>query len=370
MADSTSIPAHVVIFPFPVQGHMNSMFKLSELLCLAGIHVTYIVTVENHNRLMNNTGSWYDKYPGFRFQMLPENVSQRNVGQLQLFVSLYESLKTTKPFFRDLLSGQGQTGPVTCLITDGLMKFTLDVGEETGVPVIYFRTASPCSVWTYFCLDKLIESGDCPFQEDGMDTPIRSVPGMEGFLRGRDLPSLFRVRDMSDTSLCKIFAGETLETVRARGFILNTFEELDGPIISQISTKIPNIYSIGPLHALLKTRLKLETTSSTGGSSNSLREEDKSCIKWLDEQPLKSINSRYIGEVWKLGLDIKDTCDRSIIEKAVRDLMEVRKEEFAKSAKEMATLARKAVNEGGDSHNNLNKLIEDIKMMNVAAHHA
>ncbi|KAL8119724.1 hypothetical protein AgCh_016995 [Apium graveolens] len=56
--------------------------------------------------------------------------------------------------------------------------------------------------------------------------------------------------------------------------------------------------------------------------------------------------------------------------KAVGDLMGVRKEEFAKSSKEMATLSRKAVNGGGSSHYNLNKLIKDIKMMNVAANHA
>ncbi|XP_063936788.1 7-deoxyloganetic acid glucosyltransferase [Daucus carota subsp. sativus] len=84
----------------------------------------------------------------------------------------------------------------------------------------------------------------------------------------------------------------------------------------------------------------------------------------------QQINSRFVGEVWKLGLDIKDTCDKFTIEKAVRNLMGARKEEFAKSAKEMATLARKAVNEGGDCHHNLNKLIKDIKMMNVNAHHA
>lgn len=142
------------------------MFKLAELLCLADIHVTYLVTIENHTRLLQNTDivSKYTKYPGFRFQMLPESVSAGNAQSTDLVLNLYETLKTTKSFLRDLLSGQGQTKPVTCLITDGLMKFTLDVGEDTGVPVIYFRTASACSFWTYFCADKVIEAGDCPFK--------------------------------------------------------------------------------------------------------------------------------------------------------------------------------------------------------------
>ncbi|WOH09083.1 hypothetical protein DCAR_0728538 [Daucus carota subsp. sativus] len=482
MAEAPCIPTHVLIFPFPLQGHMNPMFKLSELLCLAGIHVTYLITVQNHSRLLQNTDivSRYAKYPGFRFQMLPENVSHGNAQPIKIFLQLYESLKTVQPFLRDVLVGRGQARPVTCLITDGLMKFTLDVGEETRVPVVYFRTASAASFWAYFCSDKIVEGGECPFEGDDMDFPVRSVPGMEGFLRQRDLPSPFRVPDINDTSsFYKIMSVETQQTVRARALILNTFQDLEKPIISQLSTQIPDIYTFGPLHAHLKARMDVETTSSMTGSSSSLWEM-LHCIKWLDEQPLKSviyvsfgslatvtteqlmefwfglvnsghrflwvirldsvadndgeqefpaeleegmkargytvnwapqeevlahpavggflthsgwnstlesiyegvpmicwpyatdqqINSRFVGEVWKLGLDIKDTCDKFTIEKAVRNLMGARKEEFAKSAKEMATLARKAVNEGGDCHHNLNKLIKDIKMMNVNAHHA
>ncbi|KAF6161077.1 hypothetical protein GIB67_007718 [Kingdonia uniflora] len=42
----------------------------------------------------------------------------------------------------------------------------------------------------------------------------------------------------------------------------------------------------------------------------------------------QQVNSRYVDAVWKFGLDMKDTCDRLIIEKMVRDLMEDRKDEI------------------------------------------
>ena len=312
-----------------------------------------------------------------------------------------------------------------------------------------------------------------------MDFPIKSVPGMESFLRRRDLPSLFRVADINDTGF-QMWLTETQQTVRAQALILNTFEALEGPILSQLRTQIPNIYTIGPLHAQLKAHSELETDSTTLSESNSLWQEDRSCIKWLEDQPLKSviyvsfgslamvtkeqlmefwhglvnsghrflwvirpdsitgtegrqeipaeledgtkarghmvnwapqeevlahpaiggflthagwnstlesicegvpmicwpyfadqqINSRFVGEVWKIGLDIKDTCDRCTIEKSVKDLMGDRKEEFAKSAKEMVTLASRAVNDGGSSRSNLNRLIEDIKSMSVQSQQA
>ena len=111
---------------------------------------------------------------------------------------------------------------------------------------------------------------------------------MESFLRRRDLPSLFRVADINDSGFQMWFT-ETQQTVRAQALILNTFEDLEGPILSQLRTRIPNIYTIGPLNAHLTAKTKLETTSSKLTSSNSLWEEDKGCIKWLEDQPLKSV---------------------------------------------------------------------------------
>uniref|UniRef100_A0A5B7A6W3 Putative UDP-glucosyltransferase family 1 protein n=1 Tax=Davidia involucrata TaxID=16924 RepID=A0A5B7A6W3_DAVIN len=295
---------------------------------------------------------------------------------------------------------------------------------------------------------------------------------MEGFLRRRDLPHFCRVGDLADTDLQMVIT-ETRQTTRAQALILNTSEDLEGPILSHIRTRCPKLYTIGPLHAHLKTRLAAEKTPS----SNSLWEEDRSCIKWLDAQPLKSViyvsfgsstiitrdqvmefwhglvhsgkrflwvnrpdsvagkdglsqipaevfdgtkdrgyivkwapqeevlahpavggfwthsgwnstlesivtgvpmicwpyfadqqmNSRFVGEVWKLGIDMKDTCDRVIVEKMIIDLMELRRDEFMRSADQMAKLARKSVSEGGSSYCNLDCLIEDIRLMSVRA---
>ncbi|CAK9167817.1 unnamed protein product [Ilex paraguariensis] len=78
----------------------------------------------------------------------------------------------------------------------------------------------------------------------------------------------------------------------------------------------------------------------------------------------QQVNSRFVGEVWNLGVDMNDTCDRVIVEKMINDLMEVRRDEFKRSADEKAKLAKRAVSEGGSSYYNLDCLIEDIRLMN------
>uniref|UniRef100_A0A5B7A2E3 Glycosyltransferase n=1 Tax=Davidia involucrata TaxID=16924 RepID=A0A5B7A2E3_DAVIN len=480
------LPPHVLIFPLPLQGPVNSMLKLAELLCLADLHVTFLVTDYIHGRLLRYTNiqSHFSRYTGFLLQTISDGLPadhSRSGGQL---MELFGSLKTTtKPLFRELLTSgdlsSDKRRPVTCIIADGILSFTLDVGKEIGIPVIYSRTISACCLWVFFSIPKLIEAGELPFKGTDLDALVTSVPGMEDFLRRRDLPSFCRTGDLTDPNI-QLYESERRDTTQASGLILNTFEDLEGPILSRIRTLCPNLYNIGPLHAHLKTRLAAAgksppplSPSSSSFSSNSLWEEDRSCIKWLDSQPPKSViyisfgslavmtkeqlmefwhgfvnsgkrflwvvrpdsvagedwqsqipaelsegteergyivgwapqeevlahpavggflthsgwnstlesvfegvpmicwpyfidqqvNSRFVGEVWKLGLDMKDSCDRAIVEKMVKDVMEVRRDEFIRSADQMAKVARRSIGEGGSSYSHLNRLIEDIRLM-------
>jgi hypothetical protein len=81
----------------------------------------------------------------------------------------------------------------------------------------------------------------------------------------------------------------------------------------------------------------------------------------------QQVNSRFVSQVWKLGMDMKDVSDRVVVEKMVNDLMVEKREEFLKSSVEMSRLARESVSEGGPSYSNLDRLIEDIRLMNVGA---
>lgn len=385
----------------------------------------------------------------------------------------------TGPLFKEMmvatgcLSSDGRR-PVTCIIADGVFSFAGDFALEKGIALIYFRTIAACAFWAYFCFQEIVEAGEVPLKGNGMDLPVKSVPGMEGFLRRRDLPGFIRVDEVSDPRL-QVFKAETRQTLRAQAIIVNTFEDLEGPILSNIRTVLPDCFTIGPLHSHLKSRLSEEkiTTTPPSLASSSFWEEDRSCIEWLDGKPPKSvvyvsfgsitilsreqlmefwyglvnsgqhflwvmrpesivgkdgesqipveisegtkvrgcivawapqeevlnhdavggffthsgwnstlesivagvpmicwpyfanqtINSRFVSEVWKIGLDMKDTCDRVVIEQMIRDLMVVRKDEFIQSADRMAKIAKEAVSKGGSSYCNLDRLIEYIRSM-------
>ncbi|PSR93159.1 7-deoxyloganetic acid glucosyltransferase [Actinidia chinensis var. chinensis] len=467
--------SHVLIFPLPLQGPIKCMLKLSECLCLAGLEVTFLNTVHYHHRLLSCTDiqSHFARYPRFRFETIADGLTEDNPRTADLVMELFDGLEAmTKPLFREMLTSGSLSSesrrPVTCIIADAMLIFALDVAEQVGIPLFYFDTISPCGLWTYFCLPKLIDAGELPFKGNDLDAPIKSVQGMEGFLRQRDLPSFCRASDLTDYQL-KFAVMEIQQVPRARGLILNTFKELDEPFLSQMRSLCPNLYPIGPIHTHLKTRLNAEPTLPPP-SSTSLWQEDQSCMIWLNAQPFKSViyisigslstmtsdqlmefwhglvnsghrflwvrrpnsivgenrvgpipkelleatkergcivswapqedvlahpavggflthtgwnstlesmvegvpmlcwpsfvdqhvNSRFVSEVWKLGIDMKDTCDRVVIEKMVKDLMDVRRDEFLQSAERLAKLAKQSVSESGSSFCNLKCLIEDI----------
>ncbi|PKI46624.1 7-deoxyloganetic acid glucosyl transferase-like [Punica granatum] len=473
-------PPHVVVFPFPAQGHVNSMLKLAELLMLClpgddGLRITFLNSEHNHRHILrcSDVSSRFAGRPTFCFKTISDGLPLEAPRSMDKLLGMLSYLKLkARDVLAELTAPADGQSPATCIIADGILSFVIDVGEEFGVPVVLFRTISACSLWAYFCIPRLIEAEELPIRD--MDRLITSAPGMEGLLRCRDLPSLCRVTDLSDPFL-QFVTIQTGQSTRARGLILNTFEALEEPVLDQIRAHCPNIYTVGPLHAHLKSQLSAAGQVPTRHSSNSLRKEDRSCLPWLDRQPVGSVlyvsfgsatvlkrdqltefwhgivnskcrflwvlrpdsieshvgipkdnidaelqtateergcivewapqeevlahpaiggflthsgwnstiesitagvpmvcwpyfadqqvNSRFVSEAWKVGLDMKDRCNRKVVETMIKDLMVGRRDELSRSAVAKANQAMEAVSEGGSSWDHMNRLTEDIRSM-------
>lgn len=86
------------------------------------------------------------------------------------------------------------------------------------------------------------------------------------------------------------------------------------------------------------------------------------CWPYFGDQ---QINSRFVSEVWKVGLDMKDVCDRKVVERMLNDVMVDRREEFATSAQAMAALADKSVSESGSSYSDFDRFVVYLKSSSV-----
>ncbi|KAM7494838.1 hypothetical protein LguiB_029447 [Lonicera macranthoides] len=84
--------------------------------------------------------------------------------------------------------------------------------------------------------------------------------------------------------------------------------------------------------------------------------KDRGCIvNWVAQEEVlacsaiyQQLNSRFVNEVWKLGMDMKDTCDRVVIEKMVMDIIKVKFEnEIMQSVDMTAKLGKESIAKGG-----------------------
>ncbi|XP_022868028.1 7-deoxyloganetic acid glucosyltransferase-like, partial [Olea europaea var. sylvestris] len=262
---ASALPPHVLIFPLPIQGPVKCMLKLAELFCINGLKVTFLNSQHIQRCLSSctNIESYFQRYPNFRFETVPDGLPEDNPRTASEFFEMLDSMKAVSvPLIHEMVtSGPNSENPITCIVADGVFCFAVDIAKQIGVPLLYFDTISPCGLWTYLCLPKLIEAAEFPFKGDNLDEIVVNAPGKEGFLRRRDLPGFYRTKDLNDPFIKSVLK-ENMNLSLAQGLILNTFEELDASILSEMSTVCPKIYAVGPLHTHVKTRLGTGTTSN------------------------------------------------------------------------------------------------------------
>ena len=162
---------HAVCIPFPAQGHINPMLMLAKLLHSKGFHITFVYTHYNRNRLLKSRG--YDSLaglPDFQFESIPDGLPPSDADSTQDIPSLCYSTPTHCPEpFRRLISklNDGSSAgvpPVSCIVSDGVMSFTLEVAEEFGLPEVLFWTTSACGLLCYSQYKTLVERGFVPLK--------------------------------------------------------------------------------------------------------------------------------------------------------------------------------------------------------------
>ncbi|XP_027348399.1 7-deoxyloganetin glucosyltransferase-like [Abrus precatorius] len=287
---------HVVCVPLPAQGHMNPMLKLAKLLHLSGSYITFVHTQFNFDRLVKSRGQNTLKgLPDFRFETISDGLPPTNQrGILDL-----PELCRTMPVeglcsFRDLVArlvSSADVPPVTCIVSDGVMGFTLKVAQEFNIPEFMLFTPSGCGMMGYLTFEELEKRGYFPLKDeknlwDGyLETEVDWIPAMRG-VRLKDLPTFFRTTNPSDTMFH--YNKESVNNaVKARGVILNTFEDLEAEVLEAIRDKYPQLYPIGPLQMLFK---QFSNSSNQLLSIDlNLWNEDAKCMEWLDKRDKASV---------------------------------------------------------------------------------
>ncbi|XP_073110230.1 7-deoxyloganetin glucosyltransferase-like [Elaeis guineensis] len=278
---------HAVCIPYPAQGHITPMLKLAKLLHYHGFYITFVNTHFNHNRLLRSGAiSSLDSLPDFRFESIPDGLPPTDEDATQDIPSLCDSIaKNCLPPFGDLITKlndpSSPTPMVSCIVSDGVMSFTLDAAKELQIPEVLFWTTSACGMMGYLHYQHLTERGIFPLKDASdltngyLDTPIDWISGMKN-VRLRDLPTFLRTLDPKDI-MFNYCNREAQRSSMGSAIILNTFDEFERFVLDAMASMLPPIYTIGPL-SLLSRQI---TTGPLTSIISNLWKEDKTCLEWL-----------------------------------------------------------------------------------------
>ncbi|KAK3423553.1 hypothetical protein EUGRSUZ_F00346 [Eucalyptus grandis] len=298
---------HAVCIPYPAQGHINPMLNLAKLLHHRGFHVTFVNTEYNHSRLLHSRGpSSLDGLPSFRFRTIPNGLPPSDVADAtQDIPALCQSTsKFCLPYFRDQLERLNEESttlgspPVSCVVSDGMMSFTLDAAKVIGVSEVLFWTTSVCGFMGYVQYCNLVDKGLAPLKDASyltnvniLDTIIDWIPEMRNICLG-ELLSFLRTPDPDDLMI-NFCLRETERAKRASAIVFNTFDRLEHEVLDALKAMVPPIYTLGPLH-ILTEQLPDDDTKSIG--SNPWK-EDLGCLEWLDSNPPVSVVYVNFGSI-------------------------------------------------------------------------
>lgn len=303
---------HAVCVPYPAQGHINPMFQLAKLLHHKGFHITFVNTEFNQRRLLKSQGpDSLNAVPTFRFETIPDGLPPSDADATQDIPSLCDSTKRTcSAPFQELLTRLNNSAlsnvnpPVTCIVSDWSMGFTLKASKQLNIPNVLFFTASACGFMGYAHYRHLVEKCIFPLKDlsyltNGyMDTVIDWIPGMEG-IQLKYLPSFIRSTDRDDFMVNFVIT-EIENTHNASALIFNTFDDLEPEVLKELSSIYPNSFTVGPLNQQVLNNEVSAHDSALSLIGSNLWREQPGCLEWLDSKEQNSVVYVNFGSITAL----------------------------------------------------------------------
>nr|XP_016460015.1 PREDICTED: UDP-glycosyltransferase 89A2-like [Nicotiana tabacum] len=236
---------HVLIFPFPAQGHILPLLDFTHQLLLHGFKITILVTPKNLpilDPLLSTHPSVQTlvfPFPGH--PSLPagvENVKDvGNSGNAPIIAGLSKLRGPILEWFK------AQSNPPVAIVYDFFLGWTQDLAQELGVPGIVFYTSGGLlvsilsEIWRNFGAYRdlsLIE--------------FNGLPKSPRFVR-EHMPSVFQKYKEGDPTW-EIVRNGFIANDKSFGSVFNTFEALESEYLGFLKKEMGHerVYSIGPIN--------------------------------------------------------------------------------------------------------------------------
>ncbi|KAF8389725.1 hypothetical protein HHK36_024244 [Tetracentron sinense] len=259
---------HVLVVPFPAQGHVMPLMKLSHRLVSRGIKVTFVTTEFIKAQFMAASPEKCEESDRIHLVSVPDGLEPGD-DQNDLIKLIKTIPRIMEGHLEDIIRkiNKSDDEQISCVIVDTTIGWALDVPVKMGIKRATYYPSPPAFLALNLKIPKLIEDGI-------INNNGKTYYGNLCCYRGTNKKNEMAL----SLSLTNNHA------VKVSNWVLcNSFYELD-PLLHDL---IPNLLPIGPL--LSSNRLEQP--------SGSFWPEDSTCLSWLNKQPARSVIYVAFGSI-------------------------------------------------------------------------
>lgn len=158
--------AHILVLPYPAQGHVIPLMNFSHELVRHGFKITFVNTDFTHNQIMKALSEQAEeeehewKWNGIRMVSIPDGLedgeSRKHIGNLT------DSISRVMPRKLEMLIQEindSDTENITCVLADVNMGMGIEVADKMGIQRAAIWPASASILALSFSIEKLIDDG-------------------------------------------------------------------------------------------------------------------------------------------------------------------------------------------------------------------
>ncbi|KAJ8755428.1 hypothetical protein K2173_019226 [Erythroxylum novogranatense] len=276
---------HVLVLPFPSQGHINPLLQFSKRLVSKGVRVTLASATSHLNSMQ-----WQVSYTNFDVEPVFDGVDNGGSETIDEYIERFNA--NIPRSLAELIDKFSRTAdPIKCVVYDSALAWVLDVARSSGVAGCpFFTQPFAVNALYYHYLQGVLKF---PLEETAVSLP--AMPALEF----KDLPSLIYERT-SHPAICNLILSQFSNIQDVFYIFCNTFSELEHELEVWMASKWP-IKPVGPAIPSMFLDKRLDGDRNYGVSF--FKPSTDTCLKWLDSKDPKSVVYISFGSMAALGED-------------------------------------------------------------------
>ncbi|GMY32906.1 UDP-glycosyltransferase 74E2-like [Fagus crenata] len=275
---------HILVIPYPLQGHINPMLQFSKRLASRGPRVTFVTTTRISKSIQAHASS------SFNFETISDGSEEVEENLESIDERLKRFKSTVSQNLTKLIERHNHSKyPPKFIVYDSIMPWVLNVARQLGLDGAPFFTQACVVNAIYYHAHQ----GAIQMPSEGSSISLPSMPSLEI----NDLPSFLNDTGMYE-ALLKLVVNQFSNFQEAKWLLCNTFDKLEHEVVDWMASQCP-LKTIGPAIPSMYLDKRLEDDKEYGLSL--FKPNMDACMKWLDTKEIGSVVYTSFGSLASLG---------------------------------------------------------------------